>query len=229
MDREFDEEIGAYLADGSGGKMRKGMSHKVADRAVRLERGSVEIAKEVVRAGSWETVLETCWRDLCFAVRVLRKSPGITAVAVLTLSLGIGANTAIFSMVYGVILRPLSFKDAQQLYTLWERNLKMGYEQNPTSAGNVRDWSARNHVFEHIAAFDSLQTFNLIGKSNPERVEGAAVSPGLFDLPGVSPVIGRALSPSLHATSPRAARRMSIPYWLCVTTRNPYVLATKHC
>ena len=145
------------------------MSHKVADRAVRLERGSVETAKEVVRAGSWETVLETCWRDLCFAVRVLRKSPGITAVAVLTLSLGIGANTAIFSMVYGVILRPLSFKDAQQLYTLWERNLKMGYEQNPTSAGNVRDWSARNHVFEHIAAFDSLQTFNLIGKSNPER------------------------------------------------------------
>jgi putative ABC transport system permease protein len=137
---------------------------------------------------------------------VLRRSRAAQVAGhhgVLTLSLGIGANTAIFSMVYGVILRPLSFKDAQQLYTLWERTLKMGYEQNPTSTGNVRDWSARNHVFEHIAAFDSLQTFNLIGKSNPERVEGAAVSPSLFDLLGFRHAFGNPNIPrrySLHTS-----------------------------
>jgi len=133
-------------------------------------------------------------QDFRYSLRQLRKSPGFTVVAVLTLVLGIGANTAMFSVVYGVMLRSLPFKAPDKLYTLWERNLKMGYEQNPPAAANFRDWRDRNRVFEQIAAFDASRTFNLAGRDNPERVDGAAVSSGLFDLLGVQPIIGRTFS-----------------------------------
>jgi putative ABC transport system permease protein len=138
--------------------------------------------------------METIVQDLRHALRLLRKSPGFTAVAVITLALGIGANTAMFSMVYGVLLRPLPFKDPGRLYTLWERNLKMGYEQNPPAAGNFRDWRDRNRVFEQVAVFDASRTFNLAGSNNPQRVDGAAVSPSLFEVLDVKPVIGRTFS-----------------------------------
>jgi len=133
-------------------------------------------------------------QDFRYALRQLRKSPGFSAVAVATLALGIGANTAMFSVIHGVLQRPLPFKAPDGLYTLWERNLKMGYEQNPPAAANFRDWRDRNHVFEQLAAVDFLVTFDLSGNDKPERVDGAAVSPGLFELLGVAPVLGRTFS-----------------------------------
>jgi len=136
----------------------------------------------------------TVTQDLKYGLRMLAKNPGFTAVAVLTLALGIGANTAIFSMIHGVLMQHLPFKNPGQLFTLWERNLKMGYEQNPPAAANFRDWRERNGVFKQMAAFDSSRTFNLAGAANPERVDGAAVSPGLFELLGVEPIWGRTFS-----------------------------------
>jgi putative ABC transport system permease protein len=130
-------------------------------------------------------------QDFRYGFRTLAKSPGFTFVVVITLALGIGANTAIFSMVHSVLLQRLPFKDPGQLYTLWERNKKMGYEQNPPAAANFQDWRDRNGVFEQMAAFDSSRTFNLAGGGNPERVDGAAVSPFLFELLGVKPLWGR--------------------------------------
>src|SRR5205823_9930191 len=102
VSRELDEELAAYLEMAAAEKMKDGMSRMEALRAVRLERGHLEASKEIVRSGAWESLVETCWRDLRFAVRLLCKSPGFSAVAVLTLALGIGANTAIYSLMESI-------------------------------------------------------------------------------------------------------------------------------
>jgi predicted permease len=134
------------------------------------------------------------FQDVRYALRQLRKTPGFTLVAVLMLALGIGANTAIFSMVNAVLLRPLPYKEADRLVMVWEQNPHRGWFENIVSAANFLDWKKQNHVFEDMAAFES-NFFNLTGGSKPEEVAGERVTTNLFSVLGVQPLYGRLFLP----------------------------------
>jgi putative ABC transport system permease protein len=137
------------------------------------------------------------FQDLRYALRQLRKSPGFTTVAVSTLALGIGANTAIFSVVNGVLLRPLAFKNASQLVRIWHVPPAKSFPGMTTfsvSAANYLDWQNQNHSFERMAIY-TYHGFTLTGGQKPEQVNASAVSSGFFSTLGVQPILGRVLSP----------------------------------
>lgn len=130
------------------------------------------------------------WSETRFAWRALRGSPGVTIAAVLTLGVGIGANTALFSVMNAVILRPLPWKDPERLIGIWESNPKRGWPQFSTSGPNYLDWKEKNAGFDPLAAWRSL-SFNLTGTSETERILGGAASADLLPMLGTQPFLGR--------------------------------------
>jgi len=122
VEGELDEELSGFLEMAAEEKMKQGMSPKDALRAVRLEQGTLQVTKETVRSAGWESFVEPCWLDLCYGLRMLRKNPGFTAVVVLTLALGIGANSAIFTLIDAVMLKSLPVMNPSQLYRLGDNN-----------------------------------------------------------------------------------------------------------
>ena len=133
-------------------------------------------------------------QDLRYALRQMLKSPGFTVVAVVTLALGIGANTAIFSVVNAVLLRPLPYPNSDQLVMLWEQNPHRGWFENIVSGENFLDWQKQNQVFAGMAAFES-NSFNIIGNQQAEEIAGERVSANLFSVLGVQPFGGRLFLP----------------------------------
>ena len=134
--------------------------------------------------------MSTFFQDLRQGLRLLRKNPGFTAVALLSLALGIGANTAIFSLVNAVLLRPLPFPDPEQLVVVWEDASFVGFPRNTPAPGNYWDWKTQNQTFQDMAAIET-RSFNITGTGEPERVEAESVTANFFPLLGVSPAKGR--------------------------------------
>ena len=150
-------------------------------------------------------------QDIRYALRQLRRSPGFAAVAILTLALGIGANTAIFSVVNAVLLKPLPYKDPERLVMLWEQNPHRGWFENIVSGANFIDWKKQNHTFEDIAAFES-NSFNLTGGGPPEEVAGERITSNLFSVLGVQPLSGRLFLPEEESKG-KAAVIVSYGLW----------------
>ena len=138
--------------------------------------------------------METLLKDIRYAVRGLVKRPGFTVIALLTLALGIGANTAIFSVVNAVLLRPLPFRDPEQVVIVWEDASFAGFPHNTPAPANYIDWKNQNQSFSDMAASAEV-SFNITGDGDPERVTAFAVTHNFFPLFGVQPLLGRSFLP----------------------------------
>jgi putative ABC transport system permease protein len=140
--------------------------------------------------------MQTLWQDLRYGARMLLKNPGFTLVAVITLALGVGANTMIFSVINSLLLKPIPFPEADRLVLVWQSRANDPRNRNIVSAPNYWDWRLQNDVFSEMAIFDSAgKGYNLSGDGEPERVSGVRVSAGFFDVLGVKPRLGRGFLP----------------------------------
>jgi putative ABC transport system permease protein len=144
------------------------------------------------------TAAQTHWdilrQDLAYALRTFRRAPGFTATVLVVTALGIGANTAAFSLTNHVLLRPLPFADASRLVAVWQNQIARGYSRMETSPANYRDWKAASTSFEGMAAYNPFISANLVGEGQPERLEGTVVTADLLPLVGAEPVLGRLFS-----------------------------------
>ena len=190
LDNQLEEEINEHLDLLIEENIRRGMSPQKAHLAARQDFGAVEQVKETYRERRGLPMLESFLQDLRYGARTLRKNPGFTVVAILTLALGIGSSTAIFSVVNTLLLRPLPFADSSRLVILQEAVPKIVPGKFPVSAPDVADFRRINHVFEDLGAFSSL-TMDLSGSGSPVRVHAARTSAAVFRLLGTAPAIGR--------------------------------------
>src|SRR6266436_5708379 len=172
-------------------KMKRGLSHPEARRQAVIELGGVEQVKEEVRAIRSGMFLETFAQDLRYTLRILRKSPGFTTVAVLTLALGIGANAAIFSYIDAWFIKPLPYPQPDRLVIFETQDKKHGWTSGGvTSAGDFFDFQKQNTLFEQTVAWGGA-SLNLTGDGLPELVDGGRVSWNFFDTLGAKPILGR--------------------------------------
>jgi predicted permease len=193
LERDLEDEIRSHLEMQIEENVRQGMSPEEARQAARRKFGGVEQVKEAYRDRSGLPLVESTLQDLRYAVRTLAKNPGFSLIAIIILALGIGANTAIFSVVSAVLLRPLPYPEPDRLVRIWERLIKED-GRNLVSDADFYDWRERNRVFENIAAWNGT-TFDLTEGAEPERIGAAVVSPSYFDVLGVKPMLGRGFLP----------------------------------
>jgi predicted permease len=197
LDRDLQDEIEFHLNERAA---RSGLSPEEARRRF----GNTTVMKERTRDMWTIRWIETLMQDLRYAARTLRKSPGFTIVAVLTLALGIGADTAIFSVVDSVLLRPLPYAEPSRLVELWGNVKRVKVERRGASYPDFVDWRAQSHSFEGMAVLDNTVA-TLTGVEEPERVAGEVVSQAYFDLLGVRPAVGRVFRPEEDAVPQRDA------------------------
>ena len=194
FDRELDEEMQFHLEMQAEEKQESGLTAAEARYAARRQFGNTLLLRET-SADIWVwRSLDALFQDVKYGLRILRKDPGFTTTAVLALALGIGVNTAIFSLLDGVLLRPLPFPEPERLVLVWEETSMFGSRDGPPSMGNFMDWRARNRVFQEMGTLDSLASYQLTGGGTPEQVSGAIVMAGLLRALGVQPLLGRAFT-----------------------------------
>jgi putative ABC transport system permease protein len=190
-DRELADEIESHLQMHIDDNLHAGMSPEEARRQALVKLGGVEQTKERYRERRGIPWLETLVRNVCFGFHMLRKNPGSTAVMMLTLVLGIGANTAIFTVVYATLLAPLPYRHAERLVNVWS---KLQGHRNWVSAGDFREWKQRSTAFEELNACGT-DDFNINTEDRPEFVNGMEATPGYYGMLGNPVFLGRNFLP----------------------------------
>src|SRR5919108_324184 len=213
IEKELDEELKFHLERQVEKYVQTGLSRDEALRRACVEFGGVELAKEECRDARGVRFLEGLFQDVRYGVRMLRKSPGFTAVAVLTLAMGIAASTTIFSVVESVLWRPLPFPDSEHLTALWSTNLKQTWRVEPVSAADYLDWRAQSSAFTSLAAFGWPERRTLTGNGGAELVWGMFVSADFFDILRVSPSMGRSFRPDEEQTGNNRVALISRFFW----------------
>lgn len=212
VEHELDAEVHSYADLLQEEKMSNGMNANEAKRQARMNMGGPEQLKEEIRgarAGAW---LESLWKDFRYAARMLRKNPGFTAVAILTLALGIGANTAVFSVVNTVILRPLPYADSSRLV-----EVKTTTAMFPTfTLGN--SWVAFEQMRQNVPAFGDISAYRqnrmtLTASGDPTRLTSISVADGFFKLFGVTPQLGRLFVPADQTENQGHVAVLSDAFW----------------
>jgi predicted permease len=200
-DRDLDAELDSHLQLHVDDEVRRGLSADEARRVALLNLGGIEQTKERYRDRRGIPLIETLVLDVRYAVRVLLQRPGFTCAVIAVLALGIGANSAIFSVVNGVLLRPLPYRDPGRLVQVWHVPPPAGFPgmtRFAVSPANYEDWERQNHVFEHMAII-RFRSLNISGTTEPEMLRGAAVSKDFFNVFGMAPFLGRTFAPDEDA------------------------------
>src|SRR5687767_6002510 len=186
----LDEEMRFHIDQQTEKNIHRGMTPIEARRQALVRFGGLERVKEDTRDEFRPALFEDFLRDLRYGAKTLLRAPGFTAVATLTLALGIGANTAIFSVVNTVLLKPLSYRDPGRLVFVWERNTAIGKDRDPVAPPNYLDWKAQNAVFDSLGAYRT-GGFAMTGAGEPESVTAIFLSSSMFRVLGVDPLVGR--------------------------------------
>jgi putative ABC transport system permease protein len=190
VDEDFSEELGAHLEMLTEENVRRGMTPEEARRVARLKLGGITQLRETNRQLRSIPILETTLRDAQYAWRTLRKSPGFAIVCILTLALGIGANTAIFNVVHATLLQPLPIRQGNCLVVVWVNNLEHGWSRIGPTGQDYLDWKEQSESFEDMFLFEH-GTGTVTGLGEPEQVAGLRVTTNFGDFFGIKPMVGR--------------------------------------
>jgi len=221
---ELTEELNTYLQNAAEAKVRAGATPEEALRSARLELGGMETVKHEVRAVGWEFAIEVFVQDVRYGVRMLRKSPLFTAVAVMAIAIGIGANTAMFSLVDGILLRPLPYPEPQRLVIVGT-NQRHGSGMSPMGTADFLAWRDHQQSFEQVAVLDGAgSSFALSGMGAPERIPGVGVSANFFSIFGVAPLRGRGFQPGEDRPGASGVVVISEQFWRDHLGSDPEVL-----
>jgi len=212
VEHELDAEVSSYLGQLIDEKIAAGMSSAEAHRAANIELGGVDQVKEQVRDVRLGATLEQVWQDTRYALRMLRKNPGFTTIVVITLALGIGVNTAIFSLVDGILLRPLPYDHPDRLVRLVQSQRQLGLENWNLSQASFSALRDNTRSFEAVAAY-STGGANLAGDGDPERVSVGNVSADFFKVLGLPPLLGRAFREGEDTPGKNGVSVISFGFW----------------
>jgi predicted permease len=222
-DAELVQEIDLHLAEEIDENVARGMSAEEARRRAYVKFGNPTRVREETWKMNSIASLETLLRNVRFAWRTLRRNPGYAVLAILTLGLGIGANIAIFTVINGVLLRPLPYDRAEQIVHFDQTAAKLGPDPVGLSVQEVRDYREQNHVFSGVAEYHSM-TFTLLGAREPERVLTGVVSGNYFDVLGVKPLLGRLIVGSDENPGAPPVLVLSYAYWMKEFSGDPTVV-----